>query len=104
MNNDNLDRYWTVLLAKCPMIMFTMLLTVMIPSNREIATAAQRMDEEELIADDLVMGSVKSEDETQLLVKQRSSLPVRRNTAHNAEANEIASTNIMRDVSSVPVM
>lgn len=49
VSNANLDLYWITLLAKCPMILVTMGLTAMIPTNRDIAAAAQRMDDEELM-------------------------------------------------------
>lgn len=48
VSNAKLDLYWITLLAKCPMILVVMGLTAMIPSNRDIAAAAVRMDEEEL--------------------------------------------------------
>lgn len=47
VSNASLHLYWIILLAKCPMILVTMGLTAMIPSNREIAEAAIRMDLED---------------------------------------------------------
>ena len=47
VDNDNLDKYWVILLAKCPMILLTMSLTYIIPSNKDIADCAQRMEDED---------------------------------------------------------
>lgn len=47
VDNESLQRYWIILLAKCPMILITIALTMIIPSNKEIAEAALRMDQED---------------------------------------------------------
>ena len=47
VDNDNLAKYWVLLLAKCPMIILTMALTFIIPSNKDIAACAERMDAED---------------------------------------------------------
>ena len=43
VNNDSLDRYWIVLVAKIPCIMLTMMFTYIIPRNEEIRELGKRL-------------------------------------------------------------
>ena len=42
VDNNHLDRYWVVLLIKLPLIIVTMFLTWIIPSNEQIEALALR--------------------------------------------------------------
>ena len=46
VDNNNLDRYWMVLAAKCLCIPFTMLFVNIIPSNNDVHKLSEKMNAE----------------------------------------------------------
>ena len=47
VSNENLDRYWIVLVAKCPCILAVLAASYLIPDNKEIETLAVKLNNEE---------------------------------------------------------
>jgi hypothetical protein len=65
VSNDNLHRYWVILLAKCPMIIITIGLTALIPANEAVADAAFAMELDEIKSGER---SPTSDDEMQMII------------------------------------
>ena len=78
VSNEQLDRYWVILVAKVPCILIVMSLTQLIPTNKEIAKLAERLDnrqEQGEDVDDEATALLESE-EKNCKVSQRHSMPI----------------------------
>lgn len=67
VSNENLDRYWIVLAAKCPCILLVIFATYFIPENKEIHKLAVKLNNEDRAGSDAEDESLMAEEKVGML-------------------------------------